>query len=113
MGPHGWWTFPVFVAWLVVAKPFSETATFRGIVILPRQDRFSTDVDQSRFRRRTSENVRRWFDGMDATDLHPYRDGEELLAAWRAAWSVSNLHALRNPLMLRGGVPLGGFVLCG
>src|SRR6267143_1310413 len=45
--------------------------------------------------------------GMDATDVHLYGDGDELLAAREPHGSISHLHARWDHVRFCGCVPLG------
>jgi hypothetical protein len=62
---------------------------------------------------RTSENVRRWSDGMDATDPYLHRDGVTLFAPRQSQGSGSHLYARWNHARFAGRVPLDVFVLSG
>jgi hypothetical protein len=62
---------------------------------------------------RTSENVRRWSDGMDATDCYLNGDGVTLFAPRQSHGSGSHLYARWNLVRFLGSVPLDVFVLSG
>jgi hypothetical protein len=62
---------------------------------------------------RTSENVRRWSRGMDATDSYLQGDGVTLFALRQSQGSGSHPYARWNHVRFLGSVPLDVFVLSG